>query len=145
MYHLLAETWSVCIRKIMYVHGDRGCGNQIPGGMRKHHPRGCCRNPGICLIHAHGQKWFKGLPRATYCTDRAQTSGSVTPTVELCPPSQTFRVKVRAQRDVPTEKKQMTIVRLHIPCWLRSPVSWTHFFTEKCYYSSGGPSIVPTA
>ena len=92
------------------VHGDRGCGNSIPGGMRKHHPWGRCGNPGIPLVHAHGQKGLKGLPRATHCTDRAQTSGNVTPTVELCPPHLTFLINVRARRDVPEKKKCLVYV-----------------------------------
>ena len=73
-------------------------------GVQKPNPRGCCGNPGICLKCAQGQNSLKGLPRATHCTDRAQTSGNVTPTVELCPPHPTFRTKVRARRDVPEEK-----------------------------------------
>ena len=81
--------------------------------MRKHHPYGCCGNPRICLIHVQGQKSLKGLPRATHCTNRAQTSGKVTPTVELCPPPLTIRIKVRARRYVPEEAK-MTIIRIHI-------------------------------
>ena len=75
-------------------------------GMQKPNPRGCCRNPGICLRCARGQKSLKGLPRATHCTDCAQTSGNVTPTVELCPPRPTFRTKVRARRDAPEEEKK---------------------------------------
>ena len=70
------------------------------------HDAGCCGNPGICLIRAQGQISLKGLPRATHCTDRAQTSGNVTPTVELCPPHLTFRIKVRARRDVSEEKSK---------------------------------------
>ena len=73
--------------------------------MHKPNPWGCCENPGICLTCTQGQKSLKGLPRATHCTGHAQTSGNVTPTVELCPPYPTFRTKVRAQRDVPEEKR----------------------------------------
>ena len=40
--------------------------------------------PGICLIHAQDQ-----------------ASGNVTPTIELCPPHLTVRIKVRARRGVP--------------------------------------------
>ena len=69
--------------------------------MQKPNPRGCCGNPGICLKCAQGQKSLKGLPRATRCTDRAQISGNVSLTVELCPPHRTFGTKVRARRDVP--------------------------------------------
>ena len=58
------------------------------------------------------------LPRATHCTDRARASGNVTPTVQLCPPSLTFRIKgltLRARRDVSEGKKKMTIIRrIHI-------------------------------
>ena len=68
--------------------------------MQKPNPRGCCGNPGICLKCAQGQKSLKGLPRATHCTDRAQTSSNVSPTVELCPPHPTFGTKVRTRRDV---------------------------------------------
>ena len=74
------------------------------------HDAGCCGNPGICLIHAQGQKSLKGLPRATHCTGRAQTSSNVTPTVKLCPPPLTFRTKVRARRDVSAKKKKMTTI-----------------------------------
>ena len=73
--------------------------------MRKPNPRGCCGNPGIRLKCAQGQNSSKGSPRATYSTDRAQTSGNVSPMVELCPPHATFRKKVRARRDVSEEKK----------------------------------------
>ena len=68
--------------------------------MQKPSPRECCGNPGIYLLCAQGHKSLKGLPRATHCTDRAQTSGNVSPTVELCPPHPTFGTKVRARRDV---------------------------------------------
>ena len=81
--------------------------------MQKPNPRGCCGNPGICLECAQGHKRLKGLPRAPHCTDCAQTSGNVSPTVELCRPHPTFRTKVRARRDVPEEKK-ITIVHIHI-------------------------------
>ena len=93
-----AETRSPggCVKPI---HG--GMRKPNPRGMRKHHPRGCCGNPGIWLKYAQGQKSSKGLPRATHCTDRAQTSGNVTPRTELCPPPLMFRIKVRARRDVP--------------------------------------------
>ena len=74
-------------------------------GMQKPNPRGRCGNPGICLKCAQGQKSLKGLPRSTHCTDRAQTSSNLSPTVELCPPHPTFRIKVRARRDVPKEEK----------------------------------------
>ena len=77
-------------------------------------PRGCCGNPGICLKCAQGQKSSKGLPRATHCTDRAQTSGNVSPTVELCAPHPTFGTKVRARRDV-TEEKEKSQLYIHIP------------------------------
>ena len=109
---------SVCIQ-ILHAYtgiGDvetqspEGCGKRIPGRMRKHHPRECCGNPGICLKYAQGQEKLKGLPRATHCTDRTQTSGNVTSTVELCPPHLTFRIKVRARRGVP-EKKNIYIYR----------------------------------
>ena len=76
------------------VHGDRECRNPIPGDVAE--TRGfasMCPRP----------KKFEGLPRATHCTDRAQTSGNMTPTVELCPPHPTFRTKVRARRDVHEE------------------------------------------
>ena len=42
---------------------------------------------------AQGQKSFKGLPRAAHYMDRAQTSGIVAPTVELCPSHPTKRKK----------------------------------------------------
>ena len=82
--------------------------------MQKINPRGCFGNPGICLKCAQGQKRLKGLPRATHCTDPAQTSGNVSPTVELCPPHPTFGTKVRARRDVPEGKKEITIIHTHI-------------------------------
>ena len=81
--------------------------------MQKPDPRGCCGNPGIFLKCAHGRKRLKGLPRATHCTDRAQTSGTVTAWVELCPPHPTVRTKVRARKDVPEETKT-TMIRTHI-------------------------------
>ena len=79
------------------VRGDRGCRNPIP--------RDVAETRGFNLKCAQGQKKLKGLPRATHCTDRAQTSGNVSPTVELCPLHPTFRTKVRARRDVPKGKK----------------------------------------
>ena len=51
-----------------------------------------------------GQTSLKGLPRATHSTDRAQTSGNVTPRVELCSPSLTFRIKVRAREMCPKKR-----------------------------------------
>ena len=62
-----------------YYVGTRGW------GMRKHHPRGCCGNPGICLIHAQGQKKIKGLPRATHCTDHAQNLRQRDPNGRIVP------------------------------------------------------------
>ena len=106
------------------IQSPGGCGNPIPGGMRKsnprgmreHHPRGCCGNPGICLTCAQDQKSSKGLPRATHCTDRAQTSGNVTPTVELCPSLLTIRTKVnvRARRDVHEKERKKWQVYVYI-------------------------------
>ena len=87
------------------VHRDR---------MQKPNLRGCCGNPGICLECAQGQKGLKGLPRATHCTNPAQTSRNATPTVELCPPHPTFPTKVRARRDVHEEQNKMTIIHIHI-------------------------------
>ena len=82
-------------------------------GMWKPQPRGCCGNPWIFLIRAQGQKSSKGLPRATHCTDHAQTSGNVTPTVESCPPHLTFRITVRARRGAPEKYIYITIIRIH--------------------------------
>ena len=90
---------------VTYVQGDSGCGNPDPGDVAEH--------PGICLVHAQGKKRLKGLPRATPCTDGAQTYGNVTPTVQLCPLHMTFRIKVRAKRGVP-EPPPPTIIRTHI-------------------------------
>ena len=89
------------------VHGDRGCRtpipgdcvNPIPGGMQKPNPRGdaetstpgMLRKPGDLAQVCPSPKSLKGLPRATH-TDRAQTSGNVIPTVELCLPHLTFRI-----------------------------------------------------
>ena len=58
------------------------------------------RKPGDCLIHAQGEKTSKGLPRTIHCTDRAQTPSTVTPRSQWCPPPLTFRIKVRARRDM---------------------------------------------
>ena len=58
------------------------------------------------------------LPRATHCTDRAQTSGNVSPTVELCPPHPTFGTKVRARRDVPEGKKKHKYTYTYIGMYL---------------------------
>ena len=82
--------------------------------MQKPDPRERCGNPGICLKYAQGQKGLKDQPCATHCTDRPQTSGNVTPMVELCPPHPTFRTKVRARRDVPEEEKKMAIIHIHL-------------------------------
>ena len=80
------------------VRGDKGCRNPIPAGMLRK-PRDW---PQVCPR----TKKIKGLPRATHCTDRAQTSGNVSPTVELCPPHPKFRKKVRARKDMPEGKKK---------------------------------------
>ena len=66
---------------------------------------------GFVLSVPKAKKVLKGLPRATHCTDRAQTSGNVTPTVELCPPRLTFETKVRARRDESEKQNKMTIIR----------------------------------
>ena len=101
--------------------------------MQKPNPRGCCGNPEICLKSAEGKKTFKDLPRAAHCTDRAQTSGNVCPTVELCTPHPTFRTKVRARRDVPEGKKNNTILHIHtdmlLPASLFCYVVLTAYFT----------------
>ena len=55
------------------VRGHRGCGNPIPGVVRK--PGGL---PYPCLR----PESLEGLPRATHCTGRAQTSGNVTAWVD---------------------------------------------------------------
>ena len=76
----------------------------------------------FCLKYAQGQKSLKGLPRATYCTDGDQTSGNVSPTVELCPPHLTFRIKVRARTYVSQKrKKKTTIIRIHILLYIKVP------------------------
>ena len=68
------------------------------------------------------------MPRATQCTDRAQTSVNVTPTVELCPPHPTFRTKVRARKDVPEARKTNKYIymyRIHMGGWVnrgRGPI-----------------------
>ena len=109
--------------------------------MRKHHPRGCCGNPGICLSRAQSQKVFEGLPRATHCTDRAQTSGNVTPTVRLCSPHPTFRTKVRTRRYVPQDNFFLTILRIQIQYYAPVTIgerSLTHF--QHLFFSSLTPS-----
>ena len=88
------------------VHGDGGSRNPIP--------RHVAETRGFALSVPKDKKSLKGLPRATHCTDRAQSFGIVTLTVELCPPHLTFRTKVRARRDMPQENKKMTIIRIHI-------------------------------
>ena len=106
--------------------------------MHKPNPRGCCGNPGICLIKcAQRQKSAKGLPRATHCTDRAQTSGNVSPTVELCPPHPTFRTKVRARRNVSEGEKKIAIKHIHINILLRRTMR-LHVFLG----SSGGAAML---
>ena len=116
------------------VHGEGGFENPITGGyqtlipgvMWKSHPCGCCGNPGICLKFAQGQKCSKCLPRATRCTDRAQTFGNMTPRTELCPPNLTFRVKVRARRDVSDVRQNRTITHAHTR------------FTSRTWFPGGG-------
>ena len=83
--------------------------------MQKPNPWGCFGNPGICLECAQGQESLKGLPCATHGTNRAQTSGNVSPTVNLCPPHPTCGTKVRAQRDVPEGKKKSQLY-IYIYC-----------------------------
>ena len=105
-YPLREQKSRVCIQISRAYAGIRDAETQSP--------RGCCGNPGICLKCAQGQKSLKGLPRATHCTDRAQTSGNVSPRVESCPPHPTFGTKVRARRDVPEGKKNITLIDIHI-------------------------------
>ena len=93
---------------ITCVHGDRGCGNPIPGDV--------VETWGFALSVPKAKKVLKGLPRATHCTGRAQTSGNVTAWVELCPPHLTIRVKVRARRGLPEEEKKLTIIRIRMYC-----------------------------
>ena len=72
--------------------------------MQKPNPRGCCGNPWICLKCAQGQKSLKGLTRATHCTDRAQTFGIVTSTVEVCPPHPRFGRRCEHEEICPKKK-----------------------------------------
>ena len=88
------------------VYGDRGCKNPNPGDVAE--------TRGFAISVPKAKKSLKGLTRATHCTDRAQTSGNVSPAVELCPPYHTFGTKVRARRDVPKRKKKITIIHVHI-------------------------------
>ena len=97
----------VCIQILRAYAGIRDAETQSP--------RGCCGNPGVCLKCAQGQKSLKGLPRATRCTDRAQTSSNVSPTVELCPPHPTFGTKVRTRRDAPEGKKNHNYTHTYNP------------------------------
>ena len=106
VYHLRAEKPGLH-PNLTCVHGDCGCGNTIPVDVAE--------TRGFALSVPKAKKKLKGLPRATHCTDRAQTSGNVTPTVELCPPLLTFRTKVRARKDV-SEEKKMTNIRMHSSC-----------------------------
>ena len=96
VYHLRAEKPGLH-PNLTCVHGDRGCGNTIPGDVTE--------TRGFALSVPNAKTSLKGSPRATHCTDSAQTFGKVTPTVELCPPHLTFPIKVRARRDVSEEQK----------------------------------------
>ena len=72
------------------------------------------QKPGDLPYPCQGQNKLKRLPRATHCTDRAQTSGNVTATNgRIVPTPLTLRVKVkvRARRDV-SEEKKMIIIRM---------------------------------
>ena len=100
VYHLRAENPGLH-PNLTRIHGDRGCGNTIPGDVAE--------TRGFASSMPKAKKKIKRLPRATHCTDRAQTSGNVTTTVTLCPPHLTFRVKVRARRRVPEKEKKRTI------------------------------------
>ena len=93
---LYEQKTPVLIRILRAYTGIGDAETQSPGMLRK-------PTRGFALRVARAQKGIKGLPRATHCTDRAQTSGNVTPTVELCPSPPTIGTKVRARRDVPEE------------------------------------------
>ena len=76
---------------------------------------GMLRKPGdLPQVCPRPKTFLTGLPRATHGTDRAQTSGNVSPTVELCPPHPTFRTKVRARRDVTEGNKKITNIHIHM-------------------------------
>ena len=96
VYHLQAEKLGLH-PNLACVLGDRGCGNTIPGDVPETRV--------FALSVPKAKSSLKGSPRATHCTDSAQTFGNVTPTVELCPPHLTFPIKVRARRDVSEEQK----------------------------------------
>ena len=110
-YSTLKTIYTLCKKGIPFVRA---------------HDAGCCGNPGMCLIRAHDQKSLKDLPRATHCTDRTQTSGNVTPTVELCPPPVTCRTKVRARRDVSEEKKKSIIPYTYVVLSYHTKNKHTH-------------------
>ena len=107
VYPLRAEK-NILHTNLTCVHGDGECTNPIPGDIAE--TRGFA-------LSVQGQKGLKGLPRATHCTDRAQNSGIVTSTVELCPPHPTFRTKVGARKNV-SEEKKMTIIRIRVPHYI---------------------------
>ena len=92
MYPLQAENTGMH-PNLTCVHGDRGCRNPNSGDVAE--------TRGFALSVPKAKIGLKGLPRATHCTDRAQTSGNVSQTVELCPPHSTFRTKVGPRTDVP--------------------------------------------
>ena len=103
MYPLRAE--KPCLHpNFTCVHGDRRCRNPFPGDVAE--------TRGFAVSVPKGKQVKK--PRATHCTDGAQTSGNMTPTVESCPPHPTFRTKVRARRYVPEEKKMDNYTRTYL-------------------------------
>ena len=97
---LYEEKSPVCFQTLRTYAGIGDAETQSPGMLRKP-----VDLPYIIFMCPR-PKMFLGLPRATHCTDRAKTSGNVSPTVELSPPHPTFRTKVRARRDVPKGKNK---------------------------------------
>ena len=89
---------------ITCVHGDRGRRNPIPGDVAE--------TRGFDSSVPKAKKVLKAC-HATHCTDRDQTSGIVTSTVEFAHPIRRFGQRCEHEEKCPN-KKRMTIVRTSI-------------------------------
>ena len=110
-------------RNLTCMYGDRGCRSPYPGDFAE--------TRGFASSVPKAKKVQKACHARHTCTDRAQTSGNVSPTAELCPPHPTFGTKVRARRDVPEGKKNHIYTYTYymeqyeyVGCWYHRWSGW---------------------
>ena len=95
----------VCIRVLRTYAGIGDAETQSPGMLRK---------PGDLPQVCPRPKKFKKVPRATHCTDRAQTSSNFEPDGRIVPTPPDVWDKGASTKRCARREKKITIIHIHI-------------------------------